>query len=82
MSFEVHTIRPFERQLKRLVKAYPSLRQEYALLIRSLEEQPDQGTPLGAGCYKVRVSIASKGKGKSGGARVSFRLPPRIPVRP
>ena len=28
------------------------------------------GTPLGNNCYKIRLSITSKGKGKSGGARV------------
>jgi len=30
------------------------------------------GDPLGKGCYKIRVSITSKGKGKSGDARVIF----------
>jgi len=35
-----------------------------------LEENPIQGTSLGRNCYKIRLSIASKGKGKSGGARV------------
>ncbi len=29
-----------------------------------------QGTPIGQGCYKIRLAISSKGKGKSGGARV------------
>jgi hypothetical protein len=29
-----------------------------------------QGTPIGQHCYKIRLSIASKAKGKSGGARV------------
>lgn len=31
---------------------------------------PEQGKSLGNNCYKIRISIASKGKGKSGGARV------------
>lgn len=35
----------------------------------SLEVDPKQGTPLGNDCYKIRVAIKSKGKGKSGGAR-------------
>jgi hypothetical protein len=39
-------------------------------LIDSLEEIPNQGTPLGNDCYKIRLAIKSKGKGKSGGARV------------
>lgn len=28
------------------------------------------GKPLGKGCYKIRLAIAAKGKGKSGGARI------------
>ena len=39
-------------------------------LIASLEKEPKQGIPLGNDCYKIRLSIASKGKGKSSGARV------------
>jgi len=35
-----------------------------------LEANPKQGTALGHECYKIRLSISSKGKGKSGGARV------------
>ena len=28
------------------------------------------GTPLGKDCFKIRVAISSKGKGKSAGARI------------
>lgn len=28
------------------------------------------GTPLGRDCFKVRLAIRSKGKGRSGGARI------------
>ena len=28
------------------------------------------GTPLGHDCFKIRMAISAKGKGKSGGARV------------
>ena len=70
MSYNVLTIPPFDRQLKRLVKKYPSLKEEYAQLIEALEIEPFQGTALSNSCYKIRVSIKSKGKGKSGGTRV------------
>ncbi|MEQ1732712.1 MAG: type II toxin-antitoxin system RelE/ParE family toxin [Bacteroidia bacterium] len=70
MSYNVLPIPPFDRQLKRLSKKYPSLKEEYFELIQNLEENPKQGTNLGNNCYKVRLSIASKGKGKSAGARV------------
>ncbi len=35
-----------------------------------MEEEPIQGTAIGKNCYKIRISISSKGKGKSGGARI------------
>ncbi|WP_317048776.1 type II toxin-antitoxin system RelE/ParE family toxin [Algoriphagus aquaeductus] len=30
------------------------------------------GTPLGSNLFKIRISISSKNKGKSGGARVIY----------
>ncbi len=70
MSFNVKTISVFERQAKRLVKKFPSLKKEILELIKELKEEPEKGTSIGHNCYKIRLSIASKGKGKSGGARV------------
>lgn len=70
MNYSVISIPPFDRQLKQLAKKYPSLKKEYADLLDNLEQNPRIGTPLGKNCYKIRISIASKGKGKTGGARV------------
>ncbi len=70
MSYSVFSIPPFDRQLKRLAKKYPSLKSEYSILLDSLYEDPEQGTAIGKSCYKIRLAIKSKGKGKSGGARV------------
>ena len=70
MSYSVFTIPPFDKQLKRLAKKYPSLKNEFAELLKSLEQEPEQGINLGNNCYKIRIAIASKGKGKSGGGRV------------
>lgn len=39
-------------------------------LIISLEENPMQGDELSPGIRKIRMAITSKGRGKSGGARV------------
>ena len=74
MSYSIKTIPRFERDLKRLTKKYPSLKTEYINLVQSLKESPNQGPALGNQCYKIRLSIASKGKGKSGGARVITHL--------
>ena len=70
MSYNIEMLRVFERELKQLVKKYPSLKSDLSALIDILEQEPEQGTSLGKGCYKVRLAITSKGKGKSGGARV------------
>ena len=70
MNYNVLTIPPFDKQFKRLVKKYPSLRAEISQLISELKINPNIGVSLGNDCYKIRLSIASKGKGKSGGARV------------
>ncbi|MCC6516257.1 MAG: type II toxin-antitoxin system RelE/ParE family toxin [Chitinophagales bacterium] len=70
MSYNVVATPYFKKDLKSLVKKFPSLKQEIAVVLNSLEENPTQGTPIGKSCYKIRISIASKGKGKSGGARI------------
>lgn len=70
MSFNVATIPAFDKQIKRLAKKYPSLKEEYNNLLNKLEENPVEGTPLGNNCYKIRIAISSKGKGKSGGGRI------------
>ncbi len=38
--------------------------------MQDLKNNPEQGIAIGKNCFKIRISIASKGKGKSGGARV------------
>jgi mRNA-degrading endonuclease RelE of RelBE toxin-antitoxin system len=70
MSYNVENTDYFAKQFKRLARKYPSLKNELGKLITSLETNPEQGTPIGKQCYKIRIAIASKGKGKSGGARV------------
>jgi hypothetical protein len=67
---DVYLAETFEKQAKKLIKKYHSLPQEITELIESLEQNPIQGKALGKDCYKIRLSIASKNKGKSGGARV------------
>jgi len=74
MSYKVRAIPNFEKSLKRLVKKFPSLKAEFITLVDSLEQNPEQGTPIGNSCYKIRLAITSKGKGKSGGARVIIHV--------
>jgi mRNA-degrading endonuclease RelE of RelBE toxin-antitoxin system len=74
MSYSVLSIPPFDTQFKRLSRKYPSLKKEMEVLAVSLEKNPAQGTPIGHSCYKIRLSISSKSKGKSGGARIITHL--------
>jgi len=70
MSYNVKSITVFERQAKRLIKKYASLKGELLALVQELKENPELGKAIGQNCYKIRIAIASKGKGKSGGARI------------
>ena len=70
MSYSIIPTNGFEKQLKRLVKKFPSIKNEYAELIFQILQNPETGIFLGNNCYKIRLAISSKGKGKSGGARV------------
>ena len=60
----------FQRGAKALRKKYPSFEDDYNTFLDELEQNPFSGESLGKHTYKNRMAIASKGKGKSGGARV------------
>ena len=70
MSFEIIVTEPFEKKLKPLLKKYKSISKDLAGLFEELSGNPTLGTPLGKDCFKIRLAISSKGKGKSAGARI------------
>ena len=70
MSFDVFTTSRFEKSSKSSLKKYRSLRDDLGSLIEDLEANPFQGDELSPGIRKIRMAIKSKGRGKSGGARV------------
>ena len=70
MSYNILPTSKFSKEIKRLIKKFPSLKSEFANLISLLSENPTAGTSLGENCFKIRIAIASKNKGKSGGARI------------
>ena len=70
MSYSIIAVPEFLKQAKRLGKKYRSIKDDLSFLFEELEQNPALGTNLGNNCYKVRLAIKSKGKGKSGGARV------------
>lgn len=70
MSYNIIVTHRFEKELKRLAKKFPSLKNEFAKLIVDITATPEIGIFIGNNCYKIRMAIRSKGKGKRGGARV------------
>lgn len=70
MSFEISTTPEFENQAKSLQKRHRSFKNDLKDLVISLKENPFQGVELSPGIRKIRMAITSKGRGKSGGARV------------
>ena len=70
MNYEVITTHNFEREAKPLLKKYASLKVELEKLGEDLSKNPEIGDSLGNNLYKIRLAIASKGKGKRGGARI------------
>lgn len=70
MKYRIKTTKSFDKALKKLSKKYVSIADDYELLLQELKQNPYLGTQLGHGLHKIRMRIASKGKGKSGGARV------------
>ncbi len=70
MIFEVIPTQDFARAFKVLAKRHRSLKQDLMELITLLQEDPFQGVELYPGIRKIRMAITSKGRGKSGGARV------------
>jgi len=70
MSYKIQLTDNFKKEAKKLIKKFPSLKNELSALGESLSENPTLGIPLGNEVYKIRLAISSKNKGKSGGARI------------
>lgn len=69
-SFTFYTTPNFDKSFKKLAKKYPSLKDDIVLFQDAFKNNPKAGVDLGSGFRKVRATIKSKGKGKSGSARI------------
>jgi len=70
MVYKIIATYDFERQLRHLGKKYASIPSDYAIFLKELSENPEMGDKLGSNTHKIRMAIASKGKGKRGSARI------------
>ncbi len=68
MAVTVETTPVFDGDFKRIVKKFKSLKTEILELEDELIKNPEMGTSLGGGLYKVRLASKDKGGGKSGGS--------------
>jgi len=71
MNYNFIPTASFSKSLKALAKKYQSIKSD----IKSFQQEFIDnngciGTDLGGGYRKIRIAITSKGKGKSGGARI------------
>ncbi|KAK3582570.1 hypothetical protein CHS0354_024124 [Potamilus streckersoni] len=69
-AYKVIPTHNFDRELKRLTKKYRHIKANVYELGERLEENPTWGDQVIKNCYKIRMAISNKGKGKSGGARI------------
>jgi len=70
MNYRIVTTDDFDRNVKALLKKYRSLKTDLITFQKELLKSPTMGDDLGDNIRKVRMAIASKNKGKRGGARV------------
>lgn len=70
MSYAIQSHPEFEHSFKRLYKRHRSLPDDIRDFRDSLQKNPFQGVELSPGIRKIRMAITSKGRGKSGSARV------------
>jgi len=70
MSYNIISSSIFDKKIKALSKKHPSIKKDLSNLIDTIKGNPFNGESLGKDCYKIRMAITSKGKGKRSGARV------------
>ncbi len=70
MNYKIEIDSGFKREFKALLKKFPSLKDDFENLISNIETELALAYDLGGGFKKIRLTVKSKGKGKSGGARI------------
>lgn len=74
MKYSIKVTSLFEKEFKKLIKRYKSAKEDIQIAVQSIIENPNQGISIGNNCYKIKVAIKSKNKGKSGGVRLITRI--------
>lgn len=67
MSYSIETIPSFDKDVKKLKKRFPNIKNDLKELILELQDKPALGMHLAEGFYKIRLKNSSVPRGKSGG---------------
>jgi len=70
MNFKIDTIPRFEKDVKKLKKKFPKIKNDLVKSINELSSNPELGINLGENIFKVRIQNSSIPAGKSGGFRI------------
>lgn len=70
MNVKIVASTNFRKEAKKLLKKYASLKKEFEDLNKELQSNPYLGDAIGKKCFKIRLGVKSKGKGKKSGLRV------------
>jgi len=70
MNYKIDTIPRFEKDVKKLKKRFPKIKNDLIKFINELSLNPELGINLCENIYKVRISNSSIPTGKSGGFRI------------
>jgi mRNA-degrading endonuclease RelE of RelBE toxin-antitoxin system len=72
MSYKIQILDTAKKDVKKLIKKYPKIKDDLLDLTNKLEENPFVGIHIGKNFYKIRMKNSSINKGKSGGFRVIY----------
>lgn len=70
MNYNCIITENFQKEARRLIQKYASLKGELEILHELLLQNPRIGVPIGQNAYKLRIAVKSKGRGKRAGLRV------------
>jgi hypothetical protein len=68
MNYEFETTDDFDKEIKKLSKKYPSIKEDFQTILDNIENELTLAVDLGEGFRKIRINI--KGKGSRGGGRI------------
>ena len=70
MNYKIDIIPRFEKDVKKLKKKFPKLKNDLTSFINELSSNPELGINLGENIFKIKIPNSSIPTGKSGGFRI------------